>query len=246
MTSSPSPPSVKLQKLLAQAGVASRREAEKLIVAGRVRVNNQPAHLGQRVIPGRDELYLDGKVIKSETKLSYFLVNKPVGLVSTTQDELGRQTVLELLPPSKRASLGRLYPVGRLDLQSQGLMLLTNDGALTQRLTHPRYRLRKTYQVQLDREPSRPALGRLSRGVKLKDGYVELDEWHRLDHGEGESWFSLTVHEGRHQLIRRLWRQLGYEVKTLIRVQLGPFHLDQLAGARWCAVTLPNDFQKNE
>lgn len=234
----------KLQKVMAHAGVASRREAEKLISAGKVTVNQLPATIGQRINPQADLVVVNGKALALAPAHRYFLVNKPVGVVSTTSDELGRPTVLDILPKKLRLEAGRLYPVGRLDKDSQGLVLLTNDGALTQRMTHPKFSTQKTYHVQLDRLPTFKALQRLEQGVELKDGWAQVDSLMRLrdQYPEDEVWFALTVHEGRNRLIRRLWERLGYEVQTLIRVQLGPYSLEHLEAAnqRWTEVDAPS------
>jgi 23S rRNA pseudouridine2605 synthase len=215
---------IKLQKYLAQAGVASRRKAEQLIAEDRVTVNNQPAHIGQRVDPTHDAVKIDRKLLKPITELVYFLVNKPVGYISSTNDELGRKTVLNLIPEQKN----RIYPVGRLDQDSSGLMLLTNDGALAQKMTHPSYQTRKTYQVLVQGRPSTKALDHLKRGVKLKEGYTSPAEVDIIGHPEGNTWLEITIHEGRNRQIRRMMERVGYEILELVRLQMGPFSLDRL------------------
>ena len=182
-------------------------------------------------------------MLDPQPKKRYFLVNKPIGLVSTCSDELGRPTVLSLLPPSvtKEANL-RLFPVGRLDIDSRGLMLLTNDGQLTQQLTHPKFAIDKTYHVRLDRRPTNLALNRLQKGVKLKDGWAHVLEFHRLHPKESDQsqvWFSVNVNEGRNRLIRRIFERLGYEVLELIRVSFGPLNLDQLEEKNWLEISCP-------
>lgn len=226
------PTTIKLHKFLADAGVASRRKAEELITHGQVTVNGHPAHIGQRVDPNVDVVTYQDKKIKSALLQSYFLVNKPIGVVSTTQDELGRKTVLSLIPPNLLKQLGRLYPVGRLDLDSEGLMLLTNDGNLTQQVTHPKHQIAKTYHVQIDRYPSRRAVDHLRRGVKLKEGFTKPADVEILhDHAnQDEIWLSITIIEGRNHQVRRMIERVGYDVKRLIRVQLGPWQLKQLSG----------------
>lgn len=160
---------IKLQKFLSQTGIASRRNAEALIASQKVVVNGQVASIGQRINPEKDLVVVHGKKVATSQELLYFLINKPKNVVSTTSDELGRETVLSLLP-SEIKNQHRLYPVGRLDMDSEGLMLLTNDGELTNKLTHPRYQTQKTYLVLIDREPSTLALQHLERGVLLKEG----------------------------------------------------------------------------
>lgn len=190
--------SIKLQKFLAQAGIASRRAAEALIAARKVQVNGQTATIGQRIDPTNDRVSVQGKRISAQPpEAVYFLINKPVGLVSSAEDELGRETVLSLLPASIRERY-RLYPVGRLDKDSEGLMLLTNDGELTNRLTHPRYQVEKTYLALIDREPSDLALRHLERGVQLQEGRTSpaqvelLYEW-REDLGIDERDFYRVI-----------------------------------------------------
>ena len=228
----------KIHAYLAHCGVASRRRAEELVSQGKVTINGKKAIIGQRINPENDIVAVDGKPLRNTVKSMYFLLHKPAGYVSTTNDELGRPTVLSLLPKALLKQVGRLYPVGRLDIDSEGLLLLTNDGALAQKLTHPSFEVTKTYHVQLDRQPSGKALSHLHRGVKLKDGLAMVDSIDPLheNHPIDQVWFSLTVHEGRNRLIRRLWERLGYDVKRLIRVSFGEFSLDQLRGKRWIQV----------
>ena len=235
--------SVKIHAYLAHCGVASRRRAEELVTQGKVKVNGKLATIGQRIDPQSDKVSVDGKSISPTSESVYFLLNNPPGIVSTTNDDLGRPAVLSSLPKALLQKVGRLYPVGRLDIDSEGLLLLTNDGTLAQKLTHPRFEVTKTYHVQLDRQPSGKALSHLHRGVKLKDGLAMVDDIEPL-HGEhpiDQVWFSLTVHEGRNRLIRRLWERLGYDVERLIRVSFGDFSLDQLGGKRWMQVDEPTE-----
>lgn len=225
---SPKPP--KLHAALARAGYASRRTAEEWIKAGRVQLNGRRAKLGERVGPD-DQVRVDGQVVSLEPASALVLaVNKPVGLVSTTKDELGRATVLSLLPPQYEKI--RLYPVGRLDQDSQGLLLLTNDGDMAHLLTHPKFQIEKEYWVQLDRAPSQAALNHLRSGVQLNDGLATpLQVTHLAK--RGVSWFSIVISEGRNRQVRRMIRRVGYEVKTLIRVRIGQFRLDSLKQNTW-------------
>lgn len=230
MTTTTSPHTIKLHKFLAAAGIASRRKSEELIKEGLVTVNKQVATIGQRIDPATDTVSYQGKTITASQECAYYLVNKPVGVVSTTQDELHRPTVLSLLPPSLLKASGRLYPVGRLDLESEGLVLLTNDGELTQLLTHPKHHIPKTYHVRLDRYPSRLAIDHLRRGVKLKEGFTQPAQVEILPSEEksNEVWLSMTITEGRNHQVRRMLERVGYEVKRLIRVRLGHWSLDEL------------------
>jgi 23S rRNA pseudouridine2605 synthase len=225
---------VKIHAFLAHAGLASRREAEKLIEQGLVSVNGQRAEIGQRINPGHDKVVFRGQPVGATENFRYFLVNKPVEVVSTTSDELGRQTVLDLLPANLKTV--RLYPVGRLDHDSQGLMLITNDGNLAHRLTHPSFKINKLYYAQLELVPTDKALDHLRRGVKLKDGFTQPVEVELLPE-RGDRWVSIQLHEGRNRQVRRMMERVGYEVTHLIRVTFGPFSLKDLHGKPYLELT---------
>jgi pseudouridine synthase len=220
----PSKTSIKLHAFMAQAGVASRRQAETMIADGKVRVNDEPAHVGQRVNPGQDKVEVEGKTISTPDNPRYFLVNKPRGYVSTTSDELNRSTVLKLIPKTKE----RLYPVGRLDVESEGLLLITNDGNLAYRLTHPKFTVPKTYHVLIGGRPTALALNHIRRGVKLKEGYTQPADVEVLDHEDGNTWLEVTITEGLNRQVRRMLERIGYDTIQLIRIKMGPFDLDQL------------------
>lgn len=226
---------------MADVGISSRRKAEVMISEGKVRVNGKVATIGQRVDSDQDQVEYGGQILNPRVEKRYFIVNKPVGVVSTTSDELGRPTVLSLLPEDiQKDKTLRLFPVGRLDIDSSGLLLLTNDGGLTQRLTHPKYEITKTYHVRLDRRPSSLALSRLQKGVRLSDGWAHVQAFSRLkNYHEDQIWFELVVTEGRNRLIRRIWERLGYNVEELIRVAMGPLHLDQLQGKNYQEISPP-------
>lgn len=222
---------IKLQAFIAHHGIASRRKAEEMIEAGKVIVNGERAHIGQRVDPKKDTVLVAGERIGKPEQAKYFLIYKPRGVVSTTSDEMGRKTVLDLIPKQSQ----RLYPVGRLDLDSEGLMLLTNDGDLAHKYTHPSFGIEKIYHVTPDRRLSDKALQHLERGVKLKDGWAKPLAVEELTSGKvGE--IAITLAEGRNQEIRRIMRRLGYEVERLIRVQMGPFSLNDLDDKQWVEV----------
>lgn len=222
-------PSPKLHAYLAHCGIASRRKAERMIEEGKVIVNGKTAHIGQRVNPQKDTVMVDGTPIKATEKLQYYLVYKPVGYVSTTADELGRRQVTQLVPSTER-----LFPVGRLDKESEGLLILTNDGELTYRLTHPKYNIQKTYHVLIKGIPSTPALNHLKRGVKLKEGYVEPISMNILGHEEQKNtWIEIVIDEGMNQQIRRMIRRIGYDILLLKRVKMGPFELGELKPKQW-------------
>jgi 23S rRNA pseudouridine2605 synthase len=213
---------MRLAKYLAHAGVASRRAAEAVIAAGRVSVDGEVVADPARDVDERSRVSVDGRAIAgAEARLTY-LLHKPVGVVSTARDTHGRRTVLDLVP----APGGRLYPVGRLDADSSGLILLSNDGELTERLTHPRHEVPKTYRALLGGAPvSRDALSRLRAGVELDDGPTAPAKARLLSPRELE----LTIHEGRNRQVRRMCAAVGHPVLELTRVRFGPLTLDGLA-----------------
>jgi 23S rRNA pseudouridine2605 synthase len=220
----------RLQKVLAQAGVASRRACEELIRQGRVQVNGQVVtELGTKVDPNRDEIRVDGAPISGPEERVYLILNKPPGYISTTHDPWGRPTVLDLIPHQ-----GRLYPVGRLDAESEGLLLLTNDGRLTHRLTHPRYEHEKEYLVLVKGHPSQTVLSQLRQGVDLEEGRTAPAKVSRVSRKEGSetppgtTWLRIVVHEGRKRQIRRMCSAVGHPVQRLIRVRMGPIELGNL------------------
>jgi pseudouridine synthase len=234
--SSASPPSVagpqRLQKLIAAAGICSRRRAEELLQAGRVQVNGHTAQLGDRADPNADTIHLDGQPLRAKAPPLVLLLNKPVGVVSSCRDPEGRPTVLDLLPPELAQGQG-LHPVGRLDAASRGALLLSNDGALTLRLTHPRYEHEKRYRVWVQGEPTSDTLARWRAGVPL-DGRPSLPvELRRLGHGRGNTQLELVLREGRNRQIRRTAELLGHPVLDLQRTAIGAIDLGALPEGRW-------------
>ena len=213
----------RLQKILSAAGVASRRAAEDLIVQGRVSVNGTPiTSLGSKADPATDTIAVDGRKIKTAVPLRYILVNKPVGMVTTRSDPERRRTILELVPPG----LGYLYPVGRLDYDSEGLLLLTNDGELAARLMHPRHEVPKVYRARVRGVPGQDAIERLARGIPL-DGHrtapAGIRVVRRLDSPRGsDAIVELTLHEGRNRQVRRMCEAVGHPVMSLGRIAFGP------------------------
>jgi pseudouridine synthase len=212
----------RLQKILSQWGIASRRHAEQLILAGRVSVNGEVARLGQTAEPATDRIEVDGKLIAAMSRPEhvYLLLNKPVGVVSTCSDPQGRPTVLELLPPQLRSDEG-IHPVGRLDIDSSGALLLTNDGELTFRLTHPRHHIAKTYAVWVRGRPSASVLTAWRNGIDL-DGQSTLPaQVEVLKHQADRTLLKIVLTEGRNRQIRRVAEQLAHPVLHLHRSSIG-------------------------
>ena len=223
--------SERLQKFLARAGVASRRKAEDLITAGRVTVNGEVAKLGSKVDEG-DEVSVDGKTVRGQQTTVTYMLNKPRGYVTTVDDERGRKTVMELLP-----DIPGLHPVGRLDMESEGLLLLTTDGALTQELTHPSFEHEKTYRVWTDKGTLGAAeLGLLERGLKLDDGLARA-RVAKLAEGGCE----LVLTEGRKRQVRRMLASVGYRVTRLVRTKIGGLELSGLNPGDYRELS-PEDF----
>ena len=221
----------RLQKYLARCGVASRRRAEERIVAGDVMVNGRVvSELGARVDPERDIVRVRGERVQPERRQVYLLLNKPAGVVTTVSDPEGRPTALDLLPPQWRDQ--RVYPVGRLDQYTEGLLLLTNDGELALRLTHPRYALTKEYHALVRGRPDAEALARFERGLMLpgeKRPTAPARAW-VLGPGDdpGTSWVAAELHEGRNRQARRMFDAIGYHAVRLTRVRVGPLTLGSL------------------
>ncbi len=228
----------RLQKFLARAGVASRRHAEALILAGRVQVNGQPVtQLGAKVQPDTDAVQVDGRPVQVPAARIYLLLHKPAGVVTTASDPQGRQTVLDLLPPSLQAE--RLFPVGRLDLDSEGVLLLTNDGAFALRLTHPRYEQEKEYHALVRGRPTPAALEQLRRGLLLPgEARPTAPAQARFLRAGGDdaSWLSVTLHEGRKRQVRRMLAAVGHPVLRLVRVRVGGLRLGDLPAGQWRAL----------
>ncbi len=216
---------VRLQKLIADAGVASRREAERLILDGLVTVNGQVvSQLGTKVEPGSCHIKVRGKLIQPRTRLVYYALNKPSGFVTTLHDPEGRPTVQTLL----RGVPQRLHSVGRLDYNSEGLLLLTNDGALTYALTHPRYHIPKVYQVKVKDKPTAEKLKRLRGGIRLPEGATGRAEIEKIRHHPANTTLEITLYEGKKRQIRRMFEQIGHPVLKLRRIRIGPIHLGAL------------------
>ncbi len=219
--------SERLQKILAGAGVASRRASEEIIAAGRVAVNGVVVtELGTKADPDVDEISVDGKPLRKRQRLLYFMLNKPKGYVTTVSDPEGRATVMDLLPKD----VERVYPVGRLDYGSEGLLLMTNDGDLAQLLTKAGSHVPKTYLVKISGRPSEKDIARLRAGISipLEDGRrVKTSPAKiRLAENTPNPWYEVVLIEGRNRQIRRMFKEVGFDVEKIKRIQLGPLKLD--------------------
>ena len=213
----------RLQKVLAHAGLGSRRAMEELIAAGRVKVNGRRAELGVRVDPTKDEVKVDGSRVPLQQDLLHYMLNKPVGVVSTASDPQGRQTVVDVLDVP-----GRVWPVGRLDTDSEGLIVVTNDGELTHRLTHPRFEVPKTYLAEVKGTVGGRAIKQLIAGVELEDGPTKRAKVNLVEATRGGTLLEITITEGRNRQVRRMCEAVGHPVKRLVRTNLGPLHLGRL------------------
>lgn len=218
----------RLQKVLAAAGIGSRRACEELIAAGRVQVNGVPARLGRRVDPGSDRVEVDGVIIGVRPGLVYYLLNKPAGAVSTASDPEGRPTVTALVP-----SEPRVFPVGRLDAATEGLLLLTNDGDLAHRMTHPSFGVEKEYLASVEGLPRPGAVRRLREGVDLDDGPTAPAKVSLVAPGV----LRITIHEGRNRQVRRMADAVGHPVRRLVRTRIGPLRTGTLHPGEWRSLT---------
>ena len=214
----------RLQKLLAGRGYGSRRQCEELIAAGLVTVNGEVAVLGRRVRPEVDHIVVEGRTLVDQAPLVYYLLDKPLGILSSARDDRGRPVVVGLVPPEPR-----VFPVGRLDADTEGLLLLTNDGSITHRITHPSYGVEKEYLVDVVGEPDDDALDELRYGVDLDDGPTSPADVERV----APSRLTVVVHEGRNRQVRRMCEAVGHPVQALRRVRIGPIDDRGLVPGEW-------------
>ncbi len=218
---------VRLQKILSQAGIASRRVAEKMILDGRVEVDGQIViELGRRVDPDKSEIRVDGARVRLDDTLVYLALNKPLGMYSTMSDEKGRPCIGDLVEHRVRGNK-KLFHVGRLDVDTEGLILLTNDGELAHRLMHPSYEVPKTYQATLLGHVPRGLGKTLKAGIELEDGIVHVDDFAVIDTIPGRTLVRVTLHEGRNRIVRRLFAQVGFPVEALVRTDIGEVSLGE-------------------
>lgn len=211
---------MRLNQYIAHSGLCSRREADTLIKDGKVTINGKPVESIAVLIDEQDVVKVDGKLIRPEKKV-YILLNKPKDYITTTDDEKDRKTVLDLVQPALNLQPQfkniRLYPVGRLDRNTSGLLLLTNDGELTQTLTHPKYNIEKLYVVSLDKRLTPIDMDKIEAGIELEDGLMEVDEIAFPDPSD-KTKIGIAIHSGRNRIVRRIFETLGYEVKQLDRI----------------------------
>jgi 23S rRNA pseudouridine2605 synthase len=219
---------IRLQKVLAQAGLGSRRLCEEMIADGRVTIDGQEALLGDRVDPESSVVAVDGVPIGIRPGSVYYLLNKPSGVVTTADDPQGRPVVVDLVPAEPR-----VFPVGRLDLDTEGLLLLTNDGDLTHRLTHPSFGVEKEYLAEVEGAPGRGALRRLREGVELDDGVTAPATVGVVS----PSMLRIVIHEGRNRQVRRMGEAVGHPVRRLVRTRIGPITDRTLAPGEWRDLT---------
>lgn len=222
----------RLQKLISACGLASRRKAEEWITAGRVTVNGEKAHLGDRADLDRDEIKVDGRPLRPAQGQVYLMLHKPRGYVTTLSDEKGRRTVAQLVSGCGR----RVWPVGRLDLDSEGLLILTDDGELTQRLLHPSHEVEKEYHVWVTGDPER-GVSLLRKPMKLDGVSLRPARVKVLGRGEGSTRLSVVIHEGKYRQVRRMCAQAGLTVVRLRRVREGKLLLGDLKPGRWRYLT---------
>lgn len=223
---------IRLQKVLSQAGVASRRAAEDLMYEGRVEVNGEVVtRMGTKVDPATDVIRVDGDRIVLDSTLVHLVLNKPAGVHSTMVDDMGRPCVGDLIPESRSKGRG-LFHVGRLDVDTEGLLIITNDGELGHRLMHPSYQVPKTYMATVNGVVSKAVPRQLLAGVELDDGVARADEVRIIDSQDGRSLMRMVIHEGRNRIVRRMFAEVGYPVERLVRTRVGGVALgDQRPGS---------------
>ena len=220
---------IRLQKYLAEAGVASRRKCEELIAMGRIEVNGQMVTVPGTKITGKEVITVDGREIIQEQKKVYILLNKPVGYISTSKDQFSRKTVLDLVETVKE----RIYPVGRLDYDTSGLIILTNDGELANKLTHPKHEMQKVYRVMIEGNLNEEEINSIKTGVIIEDYTTAPANIRIVETNKKDSIVELTIHEGKNRQIRKMFETLEHIVLRLKRVAIGPIAIDGLEEGKW-------------
>ena len=225
---------MRLEKFLSESGIASRRDAKKYISAGRVCVNGERVLIpGTHIDPQRTEITFDGSPICGKPKRIYLMLNKPAGYVTTVRDERGRPTVMTLVSDISE----RIYPVGRLDLNTEGLLLMTNDGDFAHRILHPSHEIQKTYIAWVEGHPNQQAIQRLREGIEIEGGITASARVNQIGRREGQTQFKVVIHEGKKRQIRRMFHAVGHEVVHLKRVGIGSLSLGRLAIGKYRFLT---------
>ena len=227
---------MRINRFIATAGVSSRRKADELILAGRVQVNNVTIKsVGINIDPENDVVEVDGEKINVKKSKTYLMFHKPLGVISSMSDPQGRSNLNDYFGGKK----DRIFHVGRLDKDSEGLLLLTNDGDFAHHATHPSFGAKKRYLVLVEGEPSNEIFGKIRSGVKLEDGMVKADSVKRIGKERQGEWIEIEVHEGRNQIIRRLFKHLGFKVVRLVRINFAGLELGDLKPGRFRAIQGP-------
>lgn len=225
---------MRLEKFLAESGIMSRRAAKKCISDGRVTVNGEHVEIpGTRIVPDTDRVKVDGRLVQGKPKSIYLMLNKPPGYVSTRHDERSRPTVMDLVCDIPE----RIYPVGRLDMDTEGLLLMTNDGAFAHKLTHPSHEIEKTYIAWVVGQPSREAIDHLRAGVMIVDGKTAPAKVDQIGREQGRAQFRIVIHEGKKRQIRRMFEAVQHKVISLKRVQIGSLSLGSLPQGKYRLLT---------
>ncbi len=214
----------RLQKILSEMGIASRREAEEMILEGRITVNGRIANIGMKADPSKDHIKVDGKLLVRREPKVYLAFNKPGEVVTTLNDPEGRPTVKDFIKNVKY----RIYPIGRLDYSSEGLLLFTNDGDFANSIMHPSKKILKTYHVKVKGIPEEKELDKLRKGIKLEDGLTAPAKVKKIKTTENNAWIEITIHEGRNRQVRRMFERIGYPVIKLIRTKINGISLGNL------------------
>ena len=220
---------IRLQKYLAEAGVASRRKSEELIALGKVEINGQVVTVPGTKINGSEIIKVDGREIRQEQKKVYILLNKPVGYISTAKDQFSRKTVLDLIDTVKE----RIYPVGRLDYDTSGLIILTNDGELANMLTHPKHEMQKVYRVMIEGTLKEDDIKNFQTGIAIEDYTTAPAKVNVIEETKKDSIIELTIHEGKNRQIRKMFETLGYTVLRLKRIAIGSISIQGLEEGKW-------------
>lgn len=225
---------MRLEKFLSESGIASRRDAKRYISDGRVAVNGERVLIpGTHIAPQRDAVTFDGESVHGQPRQIHLMLNKPAGYVTTVRDERGRPTVMALVGDISE----RIYPVGRLDLDTEGLLLMTNDGDFAHRILHPSHEIQKTYIAWVEGHPDRGAIQRLREGIEIEDGITAAAQVNQIERTEEESQFKVVIHEGKKRQIRRMFHAIGHEVIHLKRVKIGSLSLGRLPIGKYRPLT---------